>query len=143
MAISDLFDNEFRKRNKDHFASIVRVAMSDDVISEGEQTFLDRLARRLNISEGDYKKIMKDYASHPINPPVSYDDRLERLYDLTRMVMADGIKEDDQVKLLHKFCVALGFHAVNVKYVSEKAFDLVRQEDDLEDFIYGIKNMNQ
>ena len=143
MAISDLFDNEFRKRNKDHFASIVRVSMSDDIISEGEQTFLDRLASRLNISEVDYKKIMKDYATHPINPPVSYDERLERLYDLTRMVMADGIKADDEVKLLHKFCVALGFHAVNVKYISEKAFSLVRQGDDLDEFIYGIKNMNQ
>ena len=143
MAISDLFDNEFRKRNKDHFASIVRVAMSDGVISEGEQTFLYGLASRLNISEADYKKILKDYASHPINPPVSYDERLERLYDLTRMVMADGIKGDDEVKLLHKFCVALGFHAVNVKYIAEKAFESVRQGDDLEEFIYAIKNMNQ
>lgn len=143
MAISDLFDNEFRKRNKDHFASIVRVAMSDDVISEGEQAFLDRLARRLNINEEDYKIIMKDYASHPINPPVSYDDRLERLYDLTKMVWADGIKEEEQVKLLHKFCVALGFHATNVKYVSEKALELVKNKHDLEEFIYGIKNMNQ
>ena len=143
MAISDLFDNEFRKRNKDHFASIVRVAMSDGVISEGEQTFLERLASRLNISDDDYKKIMKDYASHPINPPVSYDNRLERLYDLTRMVWADGIREEEQVKLLRKFCVALGFHATNVRYVSEKALELVRNEHDIEEFIYGIKNMNQ
>ena len=55
MAISDLFDREFRKRNKDHFASIVRVAMSDGTITENEQNFLDRLAPRLNISDEDYK----------------------------------------------------------------------------------------
>jgi len=60
MSISDLYDNEFRKRNKDHFAAIVRVAMSDGVISEEEQQFLNRLADRLNISEHDYKKVMKD-----------------------------------------------------------------------------------
>lgn len=143
MAISDLFDNEFRKRNKDHFASIVRVAMSDGVISESEQSFLDRLASRLNISEIDYKKILKDYESHPINAPVSYNERLERLYDLTRMVWADGIRQKDEVKLLRKFCVALGFHAVNVKYISKKALELVRGDHDLEEFIYGIKNMNQ
>lgn len=143
MSISDLFDNEFRKRNKSHFASIVRVAMTDDVISEGEQQFLDRLASRLNISDDDYKKILKDYMSYPINPPVSYDDRLERLFDLTRMVWADGIRQADQVKLLRKFCVALGFHATNVKYISEKALELVHNGHDLEEFIYGIKNMNQ
>ena len=143
MAISDLFDNEFRRRNKGHFASIVRVAMTDDVITEGEQKFLNRLANRLNISESDYKTILKDFMSYPINPPISYDDRLERLFDLTRMVWADGIRQADQVKLLRKFCVALGFHATNVKYISEKALELVKHDHDLEEFVYGIKNMNQ
>ena len=143
MSISDIYDNEFRKRNKDHFASIVRVAMSDDVITEDEQKFLIRLANKLNISEDDYKKILKDYASHPINPPVSYDLRLERLYDLARMVMADKIRSKNEVKLLRKFCVGLGFHAVNVKYISKKALDLVKRGDDIDEFIYGIKNMNQ
>lgn len=143
MSISELFDNEFKKRNRDHFAAIVRVAMSDDIITEGEQNFLDRLARNLNISEAEYKTILKDYESHPINPPVSYDLRLERLYDLTRMVLADDVDDMDEVKLVRKFCVGLGFHAVNVKYICQKALDLVYQGDDLDDFIYGIKNMNQ
>ena len=143
MAISDLYDNEFRKRNQDHFASIVRVAMSDDIITDEEKEFLDRLAKKLEISAADYKRILKDYASHPINPPVSYEERLERLYDLTRMVWADHIREVEQVKLLRKFCVALGFHATNVKYITEKALDLVRVGRDLDEFIYGIKNMNQ
>ena len=143
MSISDIYDNEFRKRNKDHFASIVRVALSDGEISEDEKEFLIRLANKLNISKIDYKKIMKDYESHPINPPVSYDHRLERLYDLSRMVMVDNIRSVHEVKLLRKFCVALGFHAVNVKYITEKALELVKQGCDLEEFTYGIKNINQ
>lgn len=143
MSISDLYDNEFRKRNKDHFAAIVRVAMSDGVISDEEQEFLHRLADRLNINVYDYKKIMKEYASHPINPPVSYDHRLERLYDLARMVVVDNIKAEEEKKLLRKFCVALGFHAVNVKYITDKALELVTNGHDLDEFMDGIKNMNQ
>ncbi len=143
MAISDLFDSEFRKRNKDHFASIVRMALSDDIITKAEQKFLDRLADKLNISEDDYKKILKDYKSRAINAPVSYDERLERLYDLAQMVWADKIRRKDEVKLLRKFCVALGFHAINVKYITKKALELVKQGVELDQFIYGIKNMNQ
>lgn len=143
MAISDLFDSEFRKRNKDHFASIVRMAMNDDIITKGEQKFLDRLANRLNISEDDYKKLLKDYSSRTINAPNSYDQRLDRLYDLARMVWADKIRQKNQVKLLRRFCVALGFHAVNAKYITKKALELVKQEVDLDEFKYGIKNMNQ
>jgi len=143
MAISDLYDREFRKRNKDHFSAIVQLALSDGIITEKEQKFLDRLAPRLNISDLDYKKVLKNHENRPINAPYSYDERLERLYDLARMVWADKIRGKDEVKLLRKFCVGLGFHAVNVKYITKKALELVRQEVDLDQFIYGIKNMNQ
>ena len=61
MSISDLFDSGFKKRNEDHFAAIVRVAMSDGVINDAEKEFLDRLARNLDITETDYKEILKDY----------------------------------------------------------------------------------
>lgn len=143
MSISDLFDSGFKKRNKDHFAAIVRVAMSDDIINDAEKEFLDRLARNLNISEHDYKKILKDYKNHPINHPLSYDRRLERLYDLARMVWADRIEEKAQVKMLRKFCVGLGFNPENVKYITDKALTLVHYEVNLDEFIERMKTMNQ
>ncbi|AXT51661.1 TerB family tellurite resistance protein [Aquimarina sp. BL5] len=143
MSISDLFDSGFQKRNQDHFAAIVRVAMSDGIITDEERAFLDRLARNLNISENDYKEILKDYASRPINPPTSYDARLERLFDLARMVYADNIKGDDQVLLLEKLCIGLGFRPDNAKYVVDKALSLVDKEVDVDTFADEIKNMNR
>ena len=143
MSISDLFDSGFKKRNEDHFASIVRVAMDDGIITDDEKAFLDRLARNLDISESDYKQILKDYQSHPINPPISYDRRLERLYDLSRMVYADHIKGDKQVNLLKKIGIGLGFSPNNVMYVVDKALTLVNDGVDLDTFIDEIKNMNR
>jgi uncharacterized tellurite resistance protein B-like protein len=143
MSFSDLFDSGFKKRNEDHFAAIVRVAMDDGIISDDEKAFLDRLARSLEISEGDYKIILKDYKSHPINPPLSYDNRLERLYDLARMVYVDHIKGDKEVVLLTKIGVGLGFHPENVKYIVDKALNLVNKKVDLDTFIYEMKNMNK
>lgn len=143
MSFSDLFDSGFKKRNEDHFAAIVRVAMDDGVISEDEKAFLDRLARNLNISEGDYEIILKDYKSHPINPPLSYDNRLERLYDLARMVFVDHIKGDGEVALLTKIGVGLGFHPENVKYIVDKAMTLVSKKVDLDTFIDEMKHMNR
>ena len=143
MSISDLFDSGFKKRNESHFASIVRVAMADGIITEEERAFLDRLANNLNISEGDYKSILKDYNSHPINPPASYDRRLERLYDLVRMVYVDNIDGEPELLLLKKIAVGLGFHAVNVKYIIDKASTLVSQGADLDNFVDQIKHMNR
>lgn len=143
MSFSDLFDSGFKKRNEDHFAAIVRVAMSDGVITNEERAFLDRLANRLDINEHDYNLILKDYNTHPINPPTTYERRLERLYDLARMVWADHVEGEDQIRILERLCVGLGFHAENAKYVTDKALDLVHQNVDLDGFVEGVKNMNR
>ena len=143
MSFSELFGSGFKKRNEDHFAAIVRVAMSDGIINDAEKAFLDRLATRLEITESDYKQILKDYQSHPINPPLSYDSRLERLYDLARMVWADHIEGENQVRLLEKLCIGLGFNPENVKYITDKALTLVHYEVELDEFIDRMRSMNQ
>ena len=143
MSFSDLFDSGFKKRNEDHFAAIVRVAMDDGIITEEEQAFLDRLARKLDVTEAEYKQILKDYKSHPINPPTSYDRRLERLYDLARMVYVDHIKGDHEEIVLRKIAIGLGFSTENVKYVVDKALTLVSNGVDLDTFTEEIKTMNR
>lgn len=143
MSISDLFDSGFKKRNEDHFASIVRVAMDDGIITDDEKSFLDRLAHNLDISESEYKNILKDYQSHPINPPTSYDKRLERLFDLARMVHVDHIQADSEEILLKKIGIGLGFRTDNVKYIVDKALTLVANGVDIDTFIDEMKNMNR
>lgn len=143
MGFLDLFDSGFRKRNQDHFAAIVRVAMSDGVITAEEKAFLDRLASKLQISEKDYDLILKDYLAHPVNPPSSYDRRLERLYDLTRMVYADHHLGEKQTALLERLGVGLGFSPANVSYVVDKALKLVHAGVDLDNFMEEIKHMNR
>jgi hypothetical protein len=143
MSFSNLFDSGFKERNEGHFASIVRLAMDDGIITPDEQAFLDRLAQSLNIVKEEYKEILKNYKSHPINPPVSYDHRLERLFDLVRMIHVDQINGDPEHKLLNKIGVGLGFHAVNVRYIVDKAITLVRNGVNLETFVDQIKNMNR
>ena len=143
MSILELFDSGFKQRNEDHFAAIVRVAMDDGIISDEEKAFLDRLARNLNVSDAEYKQILKDYKTHPINPPTAYDRRLERLYDLSRMVYVDHIKGDHEELILRKMCIGLGFSPENVKYIVDKALTLVSEGVDLDTFMKEIKHMNR
>jgi hypothetical protein len=59
------------------------------------------------------------------------------------MVHVDQINGDPEHRLLNKIGVGLGFHAVNVKYIVDKALTIVDTGADLETFIYEIKHMNQ
>ena len=143
MSISDLFDSGFRNRNKGHFSAIVRVALSDGTITPEEKQFLDKLAIKLEISQAEYEEILENPLKYPVNPPLMHTHRLERLYDLARMVYADNVLGKKQQDLLTRFALALGFTAGNVGYIVDKALKLVDMNVDLDTFTYEMQHMNR
>jgi uncharacterized tellurite resistance protein B-like protein len=143
MSFSDLFDSEFKSRNKGHFSAIVRVAIADGAMSQEEKEFLDKLARRLEITPSEYEEILENPLKYPINPPTMHIQRLERLFDLSRMVYADHILGQKQKDIMLKFALALGFTPGNVNYIVDKAFSLLMMNVDLDTFVYEMTHMNK
>lgn len=143
MSISDLFDSEFKSRNKGHFSAIVRVAFADGQFAPEEKVFLDKLAVKLEISKEEYEEILENPLKYPINPPYLYVQRLERLYDLARMVHVEHQLGDKQILLLRKLGLALGFTPGNVNYIVDKALYLVDKKVDLDTFIFEMEHMNK
>lgn len=143
MSFSDLFDSEFKARNKGHFSAIVRVAIADGDLSEEEKQFLDKLKNRLEITDAEYEEILENPLKYPINPPSLHTLRIERLYDLSRMVYVDHVLGPKQKEILTKFALALGFTPGNVAYIVDKAFSLLMLNVDLDTFVYEMQHMNK
>ncbi|MCI4442574.1 MAG: TerB family tellurite resistance protein [Lentimicrobium sp.] len=144
MSIAQLFDSEFKHRIKGRFSAVVRVLYADGgEFDPDEKKFLDKLAVKLDISEQEYKEILKDPLKYPLNPPYLYLERLENLYNMARVVHHDHHLGDKQEILLRKFAVALGFTTSNVNYIVNKALALIDKKVDLDTFIYEMQNMNR
>ena len=139
MSYSGIFSGNFKTRNRDHFAAIVRVALSDNIITEKEQKFINRLAILLEIDKSEVDQIIKNPKSYPINPPSNEQRRLERLYDLSRIVVADDIADEDEIELLKKFILALGFPSEEVDLITKKAIKLVQNNTEEDEFISSFK----
>lgn len=141
MSISDLYSPGFRERNRDHFAAIVRVALSDGEINAQEKAFLDRLADNLDISMELYSKVLENPTAYPINPPISYESRLDRLYDIARMIYVDHIEDEDEIRVMRRLAIGLGFRSEIVNDLTKKALELIHEGVDLDDFSDGIRNL--
>lgn len=137
--MSNVFSSNFKNRNRDHFASIVKVALSDNIITDDERKFINRLAILLEIEPAEADEIILNPDSHQINPPASELKRLERLYDLSRIVVADDIADEAEIKLLIKLTVALGFPIEEASSIVEKSIKLVQSGADEDDFILSLK----
>jgi hypothetical protein len=142
MAISDLYPTGLHEQNVGHFATIVRLALRDDKIDEDEHKLLKRLAKRLDITKSEFITILKNPEKYPVNPSVSYDERLERLYDLTKMMFVDKNPTIDKSSIMDRIAVGLGFPVENVREVVKAAMDFFLKEPDIEDFKAVIKKVN-
>lgn len=139
MSFSDLYSSGFKQRNRDHFAAIVRVALSDGVISPEEESFINRTAINLEIEEDEVATIKANIDDYPINPPHTELRRLERLYDLTRMVFADKIADESEKKLMNRLVVGLGFPHEEVKEIIDQSFEEIEKGSDEDEFIASFK----
>jgi hypothetical protein len=139
MSFSDLFDSEFKQRNKGHFSSIVRLALADGVFAPEEKEFLDKLAIRLEISSAEYEEILENPTKYPINPPYLNTQRIERLFDLARIVNVDHHLGDNQEVMLEKLCLGIGFTPEKVKSIVSRALALADEKADLDTFIAEIE----
>ncbi len=143
MSFAELFDSGFKNRNKGHFSAIVRVAMENGHLSIEERSFLDKLAVELEISKEEYDEILANPTKYPVNPPYLHIQRLERLYDLSRMVYADHILGPKQKEILTRFALALGFTPGNVSYIVDKSLSLLVLSVDLDTYLFEMQHMNR
>lgn len=142
MAISDLYSTGFHQRNIGHFATIVKLALLDNKIDKKGLKLLERLANRLDITQNEFDTILKNPANYPVNPPASYDERLVRLYDLTKMVFLDKNPTIDKTSIMDRIAVGLGFPLENVSEIVREAINFFLKEPDIDDFKKAIKDVN-
>jgi uncharacterized tellurite resistance protein B-like protein len=138
-SISNLYSSGFKQRNRDHFASIVRIALSDGVISKEEEAFINRTAINLEIEEEEVETIIANLDNYPINPPSTEQRRLERLYDLARMVFADQIADEAEKKIMNRLIIGLGFPHEEVEDIINQSFEQIQKGSDEDEFVASFK----
>ncbi|UMB59493.1 TerB family tellurite resistance protein [Lutibacter sp. A80] len=132
-----------QERRIGHFSSIVKLALADNVITEGEEKLLKKLADKFIISEEMYNNIIKNPDKYSVKGLHNYDDRIEHLYDLAKMIYADGSVSKEEASVLIKICVGLGFPIKNTEKIADEAIHLILKNNNLEDFTDAIKQVNK
>ena len=138
MDISDIYLSIGQKRNISHFANIVRIAKSDQVISTEEVEMLSRIAKKYNISNDRFKQILRDPESIPTLAHLECEERVERLYELLEMVEIDHKIEKREVNMLRKIATGLAFPLHSIDKIVDHSIATDIEKTDLEEFKSGL-----
>lgn len=136
MTIKDLYESGEHSRNVGHFASLVNIASIDGAMNEVEIALIKRFARKLDITDSEYKEILKNPNSYPINPPNSADKRLERMLDLFKMIFADHDIDDEERDLIKRYAIGLGYTDELADKLIKRSIEIFNGGLDLEDYRY-------
>jgi len=143
MGIADYNLRGEQKKNVAYFASIVKLALADAIISEGEEKLLKRLAKRFHIMQEMYDEIIENPSKFSMVTPHSYEERIEQLYLLAKMIYVDDEVSKKEARTLRKIAVGLGVPTNNVEKVVDEAIHLTLNDNDLDDFTSAIKRVNK
>lgn len=139
MSFVDLYSSGEHRRNLAHFASIASLAAVDGEVNPQEKIMLDRFARKLDITDAEYTEVLRKENKYPINPPSTSEERLERLFDLFRIIFADHEIDDEEKFLVRKYAIGLGFSGDNAEEVITKSIAIFSGKIDFEAYLYLLK----
>ncbi len=140
MSFIDLYNHSEHRRNLAHFAAIATLATADGELNPNELTLLNQFAEKLDITEEEYKEVIKNSHKYPIDPPTSSEKRLERLYDLFRIIFADHIIDTGEMVLIKKYAIGLGYSNEAADKIISRSVDIFSGRIDLEDYLYLLKH---
>lgn len=136
MSFVDLFGSGEHLRNLGHFAAIVNLAAIDGEINAKEEIHLQRFARKLDIDETEYSKVLQNPTAFPISPPNTVERRLERLHDLFTIIYADHEIDAEESDLIRKYAIGLGFSNASADAIIKRSVDIFSGHLSFEDYRY-------
>lgn len=134
MSIVEYFEHPFRKQDKEHFRHLVQVALADGIIDDSELKMLNQLGRNMGLTGAEMDELLEIEKRSEYNPPYKLARRFKQLYGIVKMVLADGIITNEEMRLAHKLALTSGFTDYEIPILLTLLIDGIKngqEEDDL------------
>jgi hypothetical protein len=112
---------------KGHFLRLYQMAFTDDNFNVLELQMLYHFAEERGIPKEELDKLFLNPVSQETIIPQDLNTRIEYLYDLTRIIWADGKITDDEMTTLRKYCKKFEFLDENIDELSNYLIDCVQK----------------
>ncbi len=139
MKFLDHFDHSERKQDKEHFLHLIQIANADGKIDEAEIKMLYRMGNKLGLTQTEIDDLVKSAGQSAYIPPYELSKRFEQLYDVIKMVYADGEIDDKEMKLAEALAVKSGFADEDLPVLLSVLVDGIKNGEDEEDLFVRYK----
>jgi uncharacterized tellurite resistance protein B-like protein len=141
MSLLDLFDSQQKKINKAYLVHLIHVSKADGSISAKEKKVLHLLGHKLGFVEEEVDRIIETPGPDVYYPPYELGKRIEHIYDIVRIAIADGIITEDEHRITNNFAIAAGFDPHESEKVINLVINGIKEGKDEEDIIKEYRKL--
>jgi|TARA_B110000483_G_scaffold231588_1_gene298148 uncharacterized membrane protein YebE (DUF533 family) len=135
MSLMNKFESGDDKQKKSHVKNLIKMAAADGHIDDVEKEFLYKVAKKYSVEPEEVQYIIDNPNDYAFAPPATKEDRHAQLLNLTIMMMIDDVIDDNEMSMLKKFAIGLGYPIMKVDKLIKVAIDCVREDLDEDDAI--------
>ena len=139
MNILDHFDHPDRKQQKEHFGHLLQIALADGKVEKSELEFLYQSGKKMGLTKEEIDYLIEDSKKSAFIPPYELSKRFEQLYDIIKMVYADGQVNSNEMRLATGLAIKLGFDEVEIPFLLTLLINGVKNKEDEEDLLSMYK----
>ncbi|UJH90592.1 hypothetical protein LZ575_17665 [Antarcticibacterium sp. 1MA-6-2] len=104
---------------KSHFLRLYQMALSDDRFDVLELKLLYQFADDRGVPKDELDRLLLNPVDHSTSIPKDITTRIEYLYDLACMILADDVITEDEINTLRKYCRKFEFLDENVNELAD------------------------
>ncbi len=109
MNIIDPSNQSIKRDNIEYFIQLIRIAIADDMISNNELALLHRIGKKTGFTDQEIDNFIETTGKSNFISPAELSKRFEQVYDIVKMVLADGVIDKNEMRLASSFAANSGF----------------------------------
>ena len=127
------FDHPSRKQDKEHFGHLIQIAMADGKIETSELEMLHRFGSKLGLTAPEVDDLLETSKKSAYIPPYELSKRFGQLYDVIKMVYADGQINNNEMRLATGLALKSGFAEEEIPVLLALLISGIKNGDDEDD----------
>lgn len=129
------FDHPERKQDKEHFTHLIQIALADGQIENSELEMLYRAGNKMGLTKEEINGLLEDSKKSAFIPPYELSKRFGQLYDIVKMVYADGQVNNNEMRLATSLAIKLGFAEAEIPFILTLLINGVKTGEDEEELL--------
>ena len=117
------FEHQFLSYKKNHIKNLLSLAKADGHIHEQERAVIMKIGKKYGLKERQIVELIESDEKFTLNIPDNHKDKMNLLYDLMLIVLADNVVEKNEIAFVEAVVKKFGMKKEIVKWLIDEVFD--------------------